>query len=649
MSSSIVFFCVTGLITLCLPPYLFFRYIKPSSFPISGFLTISLCWLFSVAEVIVIWPFDLTVTLQARCNAANAGMSTSLLKTCEMSQEEVSIARSSLVTTYQVIFWVMSMFLGWLVMETQSYYFYSGDFNFWAKLKYAIRQNAYVYGLTIGIALPIFIGFWYSSGINYAVGFVFAIANLYSLFLITCLMSFGLVNIPRTLYCQFRIEAEIERIYFESWSVNQDIHDAEFDLKQKLALLKHLEDLIPEHDNFRPFLEEIKSEIPFEYMDLERRVIGRSQIISDDFPFDLADLSEEKLARIRESVRQVVHSYETMEVQYNKLISLHMYYEDLKSAKANGKWVIEWNSTNPESSGVDHASKSSFSIAFSRLEYIWYIYVRPFVFLILFLLSVVWSSFTIVAEISLISGRSPNLSVLSYIYDIVYDHSISVGVTLFVLFMMVGYQVLTTFYSLFSFRLGRFYAVYSEQQTSNDQLVYNALYMARFAPSLIQNFVKLLRLDNGGVGYIGTSFSEFYGFIDLIPFLGNGVEVIFPLLLGVMIIITWFGQRIYVNYLKQFHFVLLDWVEDHVITPERLKIGADFLTASIRRGMGPISFHKVLPSRQRSHSEFSLFKPSPSPAPTSYVELHESKLDVPAYLKTVRERHEHQKKRREAN
>ena len=87
--------------------------------------------------------------------------------------------------------------------------------------------------------------------------------------------------------------------------------------------------------------------------------------------------------------------------------------------------------------------------------------------------------------IFVLPGRSPNLSILSLVFDSM-SKSASPASVYVLLLMMIGYQVLATFYTLFSLKLGSFYFLYSEKQSMPDQIVNNAFYLARFAPALVQ-------------------------------------------------------------------------------------------------------------------------------------------------------------------
>ena len=61
---------------------------------------------------------------------------------------------------------------------------------------------------------------------------------------------------------------------------------------------------------------------------------------------------------------------------------------------------------------------------------------------------------TVVGEMSLVSGRSPNLSILSVIEDAL--ERASPYTTLLVIFAFISYQVFATFYTLFRINLGEF-------------------------------------------------------------------------------------------------------------------------------------------------------------------------------------------------
>ena len=55
-------------------------------------------------------------------------------------------------------------------------------------------------------------------------------------------------------------------------------------------------------------------------------------------------------------------------------------------------------------------------------------------------------------------------------------------------------QVSATFYTLFRLQLGEFYRVAAYHQTTPDNLVTNALFLARFAPALVQVYIELTQV-----------------------------------------------------------------------------------------------------------------------------------------------------------
>ncbi len=402
----------------------------------------------------------------------------------------------------------------------------------------------------------------------------------------------------------------------------------------------------------------------------------------------LDELTAEYLANHRYLTLEAIHEHICMDVHFDKVVHSYVEYDDMAQAEGhNPDGVIQWSGKSSEG-----------SFLWRRFEYIWLLKVRPWLFGALFVGACLWSAFTAFAEISTITGRDPNLSVLSLILDRMSVNDSAPGTVFFVLFLMMGYQALATFFTFFKIRLGNWYHLPSLQQSQPVMLIWNACMLARFAPSLVrtlgsrggmhtfchchlffcngrgaffacvivtvqvQNFLKLLREETNTdpTRAVLPSFTAFFGTIDLIPFLGPGVDVILPLLLGILIVLTWKGQLIYTRWLKDYNFVLLDWIEETIETEERAQSGKDLLVRATRRlrdatgsGMYKVSSATSLTSSSdRVELEEGLGSGSSS-AVKGVGASKSSKsstavdpaVDIQAYLKSVRDRHNSQKNR----
>jgi hypothetical protein len=181
--------------------YLFHKYSEWRRLPWHALLTMTLSWVTAFAYVIILCPLDLSVTLQARCNWRNQQRilqnNTLPLEACTMTDTEVASARDTLLGFWRGTFWVVSIVLGWFVMGVQGSYMASTAFTWKTRLWAAFKENIIFYGIAIIIIFPIYIYLWAAHSIDYASGFIFAVSNLYSLFIITCLMSYGLVRAVR--------------------------------------------------------------------------------------------------------------------------------------------------------------------------------------------------------------------------------------------------------------------------------------------------------------------------------------------------------------------------------------------------------------------------------------------------------------------
>jgi hypothetical protein len=157
MYSSTFYFLVVlvvGLI-LVLLPYLFYHYSYWSKLDWHAKLTVGLAWLMAFTYVLLLTPLDIAVTLQARCILVNTPTNNTVSvpgpSVCALTSDEVQHARSTLIGFWRVTFWLVSIVLGWIVMGVQSSYLYSGAFSFVSRLKEAIKVNALIYGITVGV------------------------------------------------------------------------------------------------------------------------------------------------------------------------------------------------------------------------------------------------------------------------------------------------------------------------------------------------------------------------------------------------------------------------------------------------------------------------------------------------------------------
>eukprot|EP00455_Lapot_gusevi_P044922 TRINITY_DN5689_c0_g1_i2.p1 TRINITY_DN5689_c0_g1~~TRINITY_DN5689_c0_g1_i2.p1 ORF type:complete len:654 (-),score=94.47 TRINITY_DN5689_c0_g1_i2:128-2089(-) len=641
VSGTLWFFIVVSLgATLFLVPYLYRRYVDWKSYPWHAYITTTIAWLIAFGYVLILCPLDLGITLAARCLK-----NTEEVWKCEMTQSEVDGARFSLMKTWQATYWIMFV-LGWFVMAIQCSYIAAGDFTFRDRMKTAFRENVIIYSIAGLIGLPVGIALLATLGSEYATGFILALANLYSLASITILLAYGLVNVPRRVYYQFRWKQEHNRLHFEAWTLNQQRHEAQFNVKKNLAILKHLESALSDHHDMRPHLEQILQELPDHVRSLQPALLHEDdlrQIPSSE------DLSLKDLGEIRRQLRDEAQEYVRLDVHFEKLVHRYATLDDLMLSEHEPNQVVNWSLKAPRS--------GQYADLLNRAEWWWHIKIKPYLMGFLFVFFVMWSSFVVIAEMSLVSGRNPNLSIFSKIFDSI--HTSSFGSVLLLLLILMTYMVVCTFHTLFKIKAGPFYRLYSMQQSAPDMLVYNAYLLARFAPSLVQNFLKLLREEGDHPSRISASFTQFFGFADLIPVLGGFVDVFFPAILGVVCLLVWFAVPIYHKFLKPFHFALLDWVDDYVESEEKFAQGRDLLERNLQRIRSqPIAAgRRFLSSSNPDYVEMSEREEAAArvskaraaaAAAAAGPDAIPVELDVQSYLKQVRERAEKQRASRQS-
>ena len=98
----------------------------------------------------------------------------------------------------------------------------------------------------------------------------------------------------------------------------------------------------------------------------------------------------------------------------------------------------------------------------------------------------------------------------------------------------LGYLVVCTYMPLFELKLKGRYGLYSSNHTDPGNLIWSACFMARLIPAISFNFILLVEVQN-------TQFRKVMKVVDLVPYLGNDLAEILPMLLIVFCLMNAFN------------------------------------------------------------------------------------------------------------
>eukprot|EP00920_Eleutheroschizon_duboscqi_P042338 GHVT01101199.1.p1 GENE.GHVT01101199.1~~GHVT01101199.1.p1 ORF type:complete len:247 (+),score=53.03 GHVT01101199.1:770-1510(+) len=116
-----------------------------------------------------------------------------------------------LLTVWRALYWTVFV-LCWFVYPLLNEFNKSGDFTTAGRLKHSLRKNAVYYSSCAMLALAFFIFLFINQDVSVGslLGLLVGLSNLWGLFLITLLLSYGLVALPRKILRLVRIERELQ-------------------------------------------------------------------------------------------------------------------------------------------------------------------------------------------------------------------------------------------------------------------------------------------------------------------------------------------------------------------------------------------------------------------------------------------------------
>eukprot|EP00736_Rhodelphis_marinus_P002976 Rmarinus@m.26199 len=213
------------------------------------YAVVLISWVMSIGLLLLV-SSDLAETYEERCQAESLNPDDCI---------ESSIERRD-VENFQYLTYWLSVFFASFYIPIQQSYVESGHFTFGTKFKAAIRENIYIYGGAgiVSVLLVAYIASVADLGIEELMGIASAMSAAVGLAAIVVLMSYGLIQLPRTLwqhghgperslrYCQFRAPL-----------VHKKMVETEARLHETMGMLDDKTRCVAEGDPEYPYVAEI--------------------------------------------------------------------------------------------------------------------------------------------------------------------------------------------------------------------------------------------------------------------------------------------------------------------------------------------------------------------------------------------------------
>lgn len=294
----------------------------------------------------------------------------------------------------------------------------------------------------------------------------------------------------------------LNTLYVKAISIEEGMVDSRFELTEVVKIVYAASTRAHSMPMFSEFIENITAKCPLEFMDHQKKM---SSYNARDAAEQLGDMNLAVLVNLHRQLIKQLNEYQRCLCSWELLIEETVFLENVLAAYDSKPRTIEGLTERKYLGGV-----------IVKLQWTWYTRLGPLCSRLASVVCVVMGVLVVLGEVSLFIDYS--LSPFPLLVK--EDH----GETLTQLYSMVPlvYIMLATKFGLFRLKLSGWYGLYPHNQTDPGNLIWSAYFVARLTAPLAYNFILLIDLK-------GTQFSKFMDIIEIIPVMGKGFAIFFPL------------------------------------------------------------------------------------------------------------------------
>ncbi|ORY40735.1 LMBR1-domain-containing protein [Rhizoclosmatium globosum] len=466
-------------------------------------------WFFPFSIVLIL-PLDLASTLHSRCLADNSDGD---LSVCE--EPLAFVERDFLWTFWTFVYWT-SQLLCWFVIPVMGTYVRSGDFRFSARLVNAVKDNLFYYLLMAvgGIAFLIYMLVAVKFTKEDLIVVLMAAANAWGLLLCTCMLGYGLVEVPRDVWNSALPAQRLKALEMKAPKARETMIDSEAAMYQVARDIASANHKVPDGDPLRVHVELLLKKCPLALDERVQNDIDRRKEVTE---LTLRDLH----AHLK--YNQTLVTRHT--AQYRFLLEKAWFLGDVVQNQSSKDYIFR--SVFFKTS----ATPTDLEIAKLRVLWFWYVWIKPIlirVFSVIFILAsiaLIWSESTF--QITALPLSIPAL--------LLKNNVVSYASLEFIAISFLVYMCICAYSTLFKINLFDYYVIVPEHCTDEPSMLFMGGYLCRLTFPLCYNFLHMVADDENSV------FIEFQGkSIDLAPLLGEGFNDWVPLLVLIVSVITYF-------------------------------------------------------------------------------------------------------------
>ncbi|VDM17361.1 unnamed protein product [Hydatigera taeniaeformis] len=454
----------------------------------------------------------------------------------------------------------------------------SGEFTILRKFRSAVIDNIIIYGsyLVLFVCVMIYLLVKRAVYFNAASLKVLLIttSNTWGLFMVIFFLGYGLVEVPRAV---LRAASPITRLRFGYFSLSKkylEYVEDEDELKMVLSEIEDLDHQIGPDHPLRSRLNVVVSKAA-DISEIDGNGNRATRYTRGGRPesglgLDEAVLTTQRLVRLHKRLKRAYHHCCRAHALWHEALCQAASAEDVYNNCIAGRSRFFEHGPTPAALSTRDSHSSVFPLwqrlvglnsRFSSLEWYWRCRIYPLVLRALgailsaISLLVVWSECTFFV-------RKPRLSVIAAVLQSC-QTIMSYNLIAFVSFVFLGYLGFCIYFTAYRLRFFNYYRLVPDHHSDAISLIFYGYMLCRLTPSLCVNFLCLAHLDSHVLSssvatttdenstvtakiYHETAFTKFMGHLDVVPFIANGFNVYFPIIVVLLCLVTFFslGSRL---------------------------------------------------------------------------------------------------------
>ena len=451
--------------------------------------------------------------------------------------------------TWAGTYWT-TVLLSYLLCPILMEYENSGDFTVAARLRFSLRRNAVFYGVSTFMMVVLLIILVARGEVKGSVqSWCIAASNAWGLFVLTVLMGFGLVAVPRHFWSLAKPSVLLQDFYRNAVVKDETRLTRLFELQDAVEQARlELCAMTPDAEETQGVafatVSHMTDRCECLHMELSRSRVFQKGDTEGCLPL-VPRPSIARFAEVHRTLKAAALEARRASCCFDSHIHRCIFFEDLE----HGDYRAAVNMLGIRRTAMAGTLRSRLCTGMVKLCQVlltfWLRHVRARFLLALGHASCIFSIIVVLGQLTLFANGW-HLSLLSLFFL----HDYGPWLTQVFCLVPLAYTTYTAYFSIFRLKISGWYGLYGNRHTDIGSLLWCASILARLAAPLCYHFLLLIRVK-------GTTFQAFMGQMNIVPVLGESFNQVFPCLIALLCCCNVFN--VYSRFLQLFTLGIMEF------------------------------------------------------------------------------------------